>query len=321
LALAGASACAVAFHAAAQQASRLPRIGVLGPAEPTVSWFQDGFREGLAELGYVEGKNLLIDYRWAHGRFDRLPGLASELLGLNLDLIVAQATQASLAAKEASATTPIVMVGVADPVGVGLVSSLARPDGNVTGTSNVAAEIVGKQFELITELDPKLTRVGVLWNPANAAFQALQLRQAKAAARAAGPQLQLLEASSPTEFDGVFNAMRRDGTRALLVLVDPLFSIHRTALLQRIAKDRVIAVSGVRDFAEAGGLLAYGPSYRHSAKRAAFYVDRILKGAKPSELPIEQPTAFELVINMRTAQALGLTIPPTLLARAVVVIE
>jgi putative ABC transport system substrate-binding protein len=213
------------------------------------------------------------------------------------------------------------MVGVADPVGVGLIPSLARPGGNVTGTSNVAAEIVGKQIDLLRHVDSTLSSIAVLWNPANSAFQRLQLTEAESAARASRLSLQVLEASSPNEFDTAFNAMRTRGQRALLVLVDPLFSLHREALLNHIVRDRLMAVSGVREFAEAGGLLAYGPNYAQSAKRAATYIDRILKGTKPSDLPVEQPTRFDLVINLRTAKLLDVEIPPAVLARADEVLE
>ena len=300
---------------------RIPRIGVLAPGGPAVTWMSEGLREGLGGLGYADGENIRLEYRWAHGDFDRLSELAAELLRLDIDGLVTQATQASLVAKGATSTVPIVMVGVADPVGVGLVPSLARPGGNVTGTSNVAAEIVGKQIELLRQADPSLSSIAVLWNPANHVFQRLQLTEAEAAARAFGLRLQLLEARSPEHFETAFASMRAHGQRGLLVLVDPVFSLHRAALLDHIFEDRLIAASGVREFAEAGGLFAYGPSYAQSAKRAAIYIDRILKGAKPSDLPVEQPTTFELVINVRTARSLGVEIDPALLARADEVIE
>ena len=314
-------AAAWATQTTAQGPRQVRRIGVVSPSGPTAAWMRDGLLEGLEELGHVEGRNLRIEYRWAHGRFERLPALVSELLSLDVEVIVAQATQAAIVARDATSAVPIVMAGVADPVGVGLAESLARPGGNVTGTSNVAAEIVGKQLELLRDLDPDASLIAVLWNPANHAFQKLQVGEAEAAARAAGVRLQVLAASRPDDFDAAFAAMRDEGTRSLLVLVDPLFSLHREALLALAAKHRVAAVSGVREFADAGGLIAYGPSYRESARRAAVYVDRILKGAKPSDLPIEQSAKFELVVNSRTARALGMELPTAILVRADEVIE
>ena len=305
----------------AAQGAKVPLVGVLSPVDPTITWFAEGLREGLSELGYIEGQSIQIEYRWAQGRFERLPGLAAELVRLNVDVIVAGVTAASLAAKAATRTIPIVMVGVGDPVGVGLVGSLGRPGGNVTGTSNMTAEIVGKQLELLREVDPNVARVAVLWNPANTAFQALQLKEAEMAGQKSGIELQFLEARGLDDFDAAFAAVRREGTGSVLVLGDPLFTLHRDALARHIANDRLIAVSGIRDFAEAGGLMAYGPSYFHASKRAAVYVDKILKGAKPTELPIEQPTKFELIINLKTAKSLGLTIPPDVLVRADAVIE
>jgi putative tryptophan/tyrosine transport system substrate-binding protein len=255
------------------------------------------------------------------GLHDRLAGLAAELVALDVDVIVAGVTQASLAAKAATRTIPIVMVAVADPVGTGLVASLSRPGGNVTGTSTVSAEVVGKQLELLKEVTPNVDRVAVLWNPANSVFQALQVREAQAAGRRTGLELRFLEATAPSEFGAVFAAMQREGMRTLLVLADPVFRAHHDALLELIATNRVIAASGFRDFAAAGGLLAYGPSYDHASKRAAVYVDKILKGAKPGDLPVEQPTSFELVLNLKVAQALNLSIPSSVLIRADEVIE
>ena len=303
------------------QEPRIPRVGFLSPAQSPGSMLVDGFRDGLRELGYTEGQNIHVEYRSAQGQFDRLPGLAAELLRLNVDVIVAVVTQASLAARAATAKIPIVMIGVADPVEVGLVASLAHPGGNVTGTSTLAADVVGKQVELLKEMDPTTSRVGVLWNPANAAFQRLQLRQAEAAGHTSRTELQLFEASAPADFERAFAAMRQSGTRALLILGDPLFTQHRHALAQFVAHDRLAAVSGNREFVEAGGLIAYGPSYFHASKRAAAYVDKILKGAKPADLPVEQPSQFELIVNLKTAKALGIDLPPPLLARADDVIE
>jgi putative ABC transport system substrate-binding protein len=213
------------------------------------------------------------------------------------------------------------MVGVADPVGVGLIGSLARPGGNVTGTSAMSAELVGKQFQLLREIIPSASRIAALWNPANSVFQELQVRQAEVAARATGVALQLLEARAPEEFDTAFAAIDREATRALLILVDPLFLSHLRILVDLVVKRRLAAIYGARIFADEGGLMAYGPSYFDSFKRAAAYVDKILKGAKPADLPVEQPTKFEFVINLTTAKTLGIDVPPTLLSLADEVIE
>ena len=312
----------VAADPVAAQAPKTPRVGFLSPAGPAGPvWGIEGFRAGLRELGYIEGRNIAVEYRWAHHQFDRLPDLAADLVRLEVDVIVAVVTQASLAAGTATRTIPIVMMAVADPVGAGLVASLAHPAGNVTGTSAMTIDVVGKQLELLKEIDPGVSRAAVLWNPANAVFQALQLRQVEAASRSSGVQLQLLEASRPNDFESAFAAMRREGAQAVLVLGDPLFALHREALAQLAAKHRLLAVSGFREFAEAGGLATYGPSYFDASKRAAVYVDKILKGAKPGDLPIEQPTKFELVINLKAAQSLAVDLPPALLARADEVIE
>ena len=301
--------------------AKVPRVGVISPLDPSASWFADGLRDGLKELGYVDGKTIALEFRWASGRFDRLPELAAELVRLDVDVIVAGVTQASLAAKAATRSIPIVMVGVGDPVAVGLVDSLARPGGNVTGTSTVAVDIVGKQFELLRELDPNLSRVGVLWNPANQAFQSLQAQQAESAARASGVALQFFAVTDPEDLQGTIATLQSANLQTVLILVDPLFTLHRYAIAKRLTDARLIAVSGVREFAESGGLMAYGASYIHASRRAAIYVDRILKGAKPAELPVERSDRFELVINLRTARQLGIDIPPALLARADEVIE
>jgi putative ABC transport system substrate-binding protein len=317
--LLGGAAVVWPIMARAQQPA-MPVIGFLSPQANSVPYV-GGFPAGLQELGYVDGRNIRVESRWAHGRFEQLPELAAELVRLNVDVLVASLTQASLVAKKATATIPIVMAGVADPVAVGLIASLTRPGANVTGTSGVATDIVGKQIELLKKVVPGVSRVAVLWNPANSAFQALQLEQVKLAARTAGLQLQLLEARAPDEFDAAFVDIVKEGTRALAILGDPLFSLHSSVIAEFALKNRLVTVSAGRVFADSGILLTYGPSYFHLHKRAAVYVDKILKGAMPADLPVEQPTTFELVINLRTAKALGLTVPPTLLAIADVVIE
>jgi len=307
----------------AQQAGKVPRIGFLGMTSPSDRPpLLDAFRQRLRELGWVEGQNIVIDYRYAEGRVDRLPDLAAELVRLKVDLIVASAgTQAATAAKNATETIPIVMIYVRDPVGTGLIASLARPGGNVTGVSGSAGlELFAKQLELLKETVPKIRRVAILSNPDNAYHQ-LAIREVNVAARSLGVQLQLLEARGPNEFDGAFAAMAKERVGALLVLSDAIFGSHRTRLADLAARSRLPAAFGVRDDVEAGGLMSYGPSILDSYRQAATYVDRILRGAKPAELPVERPTKFELVINMKTAKALGLTIPQSVLLRADHVIE
>ena len=317
------SLLAAPLAADAQQARKVPRIGFLWVTSPSDRPSHlDAFRQRLRELGWVEGQNIVIDYRYAEGRVDRLPDLAAELVRLKVDLIVASAgTQAATAAKNATETIPIVMIYVRDPVGTGLIASLARPGGNVTGVSGYAGlEIVARQLELLKETVPKIRRVAILSNPANAYHQ-LAIREANVAARSLGVQLQLLEARGPNEFDGAFAAMAKERVGALLVLSDAMLNSHRTRLADLAARSRLPAAYGVRESVEAGGLMSYGPSFLDLYRRSAAYVDKILKGAKPADLPVEQPTTFELVINLKTAKALGLTIPQSLLQRADQVIE
>ena len=301
------------------QQPAMPVIGLLSPGDNSTH-YTDGLFAGLRELGYVEGRNIRIESRWAQGKFDQLAQMAAELVRLKVDVLVTSLTEASLQAKKATATIPIVMAGVGDPVAAGLIASLARPGGNLTGTSGVAVDVVGKQVELLKEIVPGVSRIAVLWNPANATFQALQVREAEQAARKAGLELQLLEARGPSELDAAFADIKK-GTPALAVLGDPLFNIYAATIAELALKNRIATVSAGRPFAVAGMLLAYGANLSHMHKRAAVYVDKILKGASPADLPVEQPTTFELVVNLKTAKALGLTVPPTLLARADEVIE
>jgi putative ABC transport system substrate-binding protein len=316
----GGAAVAWPVVARAQRAAAIPVIGFLSPSANSVPYF-DGLPAGLQELGYIDGRNIRIESRWAHGRLEQLPQLAGELVRGNVDVLVASLTQAALAAKKATSTIPIVMAGVADPVAVGLIASLARPGGNITGTSSISSDIVGKQLEFLIELVPGVSRIAVLWNPANSAFQALQLGQAELAARTAGLPLQLLEARAPNEFDAAFASIVKEGTPALAVLGDPLFSLYPEKIAELALMHRLATVSAGRTFTEAGILLTYGPNFFHLHKGAAVYVGKILKGATPADLPVELPTTFELVINLKTANALGLTVPPTLLTRADIVIE
>jgi putative ABC transport system substrate-binding protein len=302
--------------AQAQQPGRVPRIGFLLPYSPGPDARVEAFRQGLREFGYVEGQNVAIEYRWADGRFEQLPALAEDLVRLKVDVIVAAVTQASLAAKRATGAIPIVMVAVSDPVGSGLVASLARPGANITGTSSMTAEVVGKQLELLKQTVPKISRVAALWNPANPIFQAIQRKETEAAARTLGVQLRIVEARGPDEIESAFATIARERTRALLVLGDPVFRSHRKRIADLAANGRLPTVSGTTEFVDAGGLMAYGPSFTDMNRRAAYYVDRILKGTKPADLPVEQPTKFELIINLKAAKQIGLTIPPNVLARA-----
>ncbi len=317
--LAGGLLAAPLTAADAQQAGKVPRIGYLSPTLSHPA--EASFREGLRELGYVEGQNIAIEFRSAQGNYDRLPGLAAELVRLKVDVIVAIVTQASLAVKQATSSIPIVMVGVADPVGVGLVTSLAHPGGNVTGSSSLAAGVVGKQFEALKETARSAVKIAVLWNPANSAFQTLQRKEAENAGRELGMRLHFVEARTADELGPAFAAISRVRAEALVVLVDPVFARLGSQIAHQAAQLHLPSVGGERNYADAGGLLTYGPRYSDVWKRAAYFVDKILKGAKPSDLAVEQPTKFELVINLKTAKALGLTIPPSLLQRADQVIE
>jgi putative ABC transport system substrate-binding protein len=314
----------VATHAAAplaaeaQQPAKVPRIGFLSPSSPSDPRTQrnlEAFRQGLLKLGYVEGQNIAVEVRWAEGKYDRLPGLATELVRLKVDVLVGVGDPAIQAAKEATRTIPIVMAVVHDPIVTGLVASLARPGGNITGLSIMAPELVGKQLELLKEVLPKVSRVALLWNPAEAS-NAPQLREAEVAARALGVRLQPLEVRAPSGIDSAFAAMTRERAGAVIVLVDALLNDHRTRIAAFATKSRLPAVHGIREHAEAGGLMAYGASVSAMHRRAATFVDKILKGAKPADLPVEQPTKFELIVNLKTAKALGLTIPQAVLVRA-----
>jgi putative ABC transport system substrate-binding protein len=278
------------------------------------------FFQRLRELGYVEGQNLSIERRFSDGKPERLPGLAADLVHLKVDVIVAASGPAPLAAQSVTKTIPILMTNQVDPVGSGLVVSLARPGGNITGLSQLSAEIVGKQLALLKEVVPRVSRVAVLRNPTNK-DPALLLKEVAVAARSLRIQPHTFEARGSEEFDGAFAAMTRERTGAGLVLGDPMFFLHRTRIADLAAKQRLAMMFVQREHAEAGGLMAYGASLSDMFRRAATYVDKILKGAKPGDLPVEQPTKFEFVINLKTAKALGLTIPPSLLGRADEVIQ
>jgi putative tryptophan/tyrosine transport system substrate-binding protein len=306
----------------AQPVGKVWRIGVLQAFSPAVSEpFVEAFRQGLRELGYVEGQNLAGEYRWAHGQVEALPALAAELVRLHVDLLFAGSTAASLAAKDATQTIPIVFVGVADPVGAGLVASLARPGGNITGRSFQNAELGPKRLELLREVSPrKVSRVGVVFNPMDVG-NVLGIRELEGPTRALGMTLKPIDVRSPDAFEGAFARMASEGVDAVVVLAGPLTNTHATQLVHLTARTRLPAIYGRRDYVEAGGLMSYGPSLPDMHRRVATYVDKILKGTKPADLPVEQATTFELVINLKTAQALGQTIPTSLLFQATEVIH
>jgi len=308
--------------AAAPPTPRVYRIGYLaGTSAPAAAHLLEAFRTGMRDLGYVEGENLLIEYRWAEGDYDRLPALAAELVRLKVDVIFAVVSVSALAAKAATRTIPIVTAGAADPVGEGLVASLARPGGNVTGlTSAVGPEIAGKRLELLRETVPTASRVAVLWNPVNPTHR-LALRATRSAASPLRMQLHVREARRPQDLEPAFSSMARVQAGALVVLPDAMFFAQRTRIVELAARHRLPVMHGLREHVEVGDLLAYAVDLRDLWQRAAVFIDRILKGAKPGELPVEQPTKFELVVNLKTARELGLTIPRSLLMRADEVIE
>ena len=301
----------------AQQVTKVCRIGFLHPgsALPEPASLET-LRQGMRELGYVEGQNLVMEYRYAEGREERLPDLAAELVRLNVEVIVAGGTSATRAAQHATRTIPIVMTGTNDPVGAGFVASLARPEGNITGLSFLGAELPGKRLELLKEAVPQSTRVAVLANPASPTYDPV-MHNLTGAARALGLSLHLVEVRRAEELESAFAAMTHAGADALIVLSDPALMdtlLGRVAALA--AAHRLPAMYNWKMYVEVGGLMSYGPSLSDSHRHAATYVDKILKGAKPADLPVEQPTQYELVINLKTAQALGLTMPPSILLQA-----
>jgi len=309
---------------AQQQPERSARIGYLMATARDHRLARknlDAFRQALRELGYIEGQNLVIEQRFAERDFDRLPQLVAELIRLRVDIIVASPTPAAVAAKKATDTIPIVMLNTGDPLGLGLVASLARPGGNVTGLSySVGLETFGKGLELLKDAVPNLHRVAILSNPANPAH-ALAIKNVEAAARALGLELQLLEARAPNEFEAAFESMAKQHAGAVMIAPDTL-TVSQAARLAELAVGKQLpSMHAFKEEVEAGGLISYGPSFSEPWRRAAGFVDKLMKGASAAELPVQQPTRFELVINLKTAKALGLTIPPTLLARADEVIE
>ncbi len=307
----------------AQEAGKTHRVGILGNVpltDPGSARLWGEFAQGLKDLGYVDGRNLTIVYLSSDGHYERLPALAADLVRQKVDIIVVPAAQNVVAAKQATQTIPIVMVSVGDPVGNGLIASLAHPGGNVTGTSFLTSVLVGKQLELLKQITPQVSRLAVLLNPANPGHS-LTLEEAKVAAQTLGVQLHAVQARGPSDFDKAFAAMRSEHIGAVFVPWDGTFLVHLIRITQLAAKTRLPAMYGHRGYVDAGGLACYGPSAAETFRRSAAYVDRILRGAKPGDLPVEQPTKFEFVINAKTARALGLAIAPSLLGRADEVIQ
>ena len=318
----GSSALATLFSAFAQQQGKVWRVGFLAARRPGSldSDVYGAFVRGLRELGYVEGKNLVIEWRFADGMLERLPGLAAELVRLKVDIIVITGTQATSAAQKATTTIPIVMANVSDPVGGGFVKSLAHPGGNITGLSNITGELSPKHLEMLHSMVPKVSHVAVLVNPTSSSNTAV-LKNVQAAAQKVGVKILPVEARAPQEIENAFSIMAQKKAGAVIVVRDAVFNQQARQIAELTAKNRLPSIWANREYAEAGGLMSYGPSFTDQYRRAAIYVDKILKGAKPADLPVEQPTKFELLINGKTAKALGLKIPQSLLIMADKVIE
>jgi putative ABC transport system substrate-binding protein len=302
--------------AQAQQPTKIPRIGILIPISASLlSARVEAFRQRLRELGYVEGKNIFIEYRYADGKSERVPDLAAELVRLKVDVIVTVSPSTTLAVKKASGTIPIVFASANDPVGTGLVSSLARPGGNITGLSLMVPELDGKRLELLKEAFPKVARVAFLWTPSGSRGN-LALTTMEAGAKALGLKLLSLEVRSLDDFEGAFARAKKERAQALITTTSGRINTQQRQVLDFAAKNRLPAIYHYTEFVEAGGLMSYGPDNTDLWRRAADFVDKILKGAKPADLPVEQPTKFELIINLKTAKQIGLTISPNVLARA-----
>jgi putative ABC transport system substrate-binding protein len=306
-----------AAHAQERQAGKVYRIGFLRSGHPPESYIA-GVQQGLREHGYIPGQNVVIELRATDGSVDELPRLADELIRSRVDVVLASAAPAAVAVKRTTTSVPIVFVGVVDPVSLGLVSSLARPGGNITGLATNAADLAGKRLELLREIVPRLRRVSVLWHPANPT-NPIQLKGAQAAARTLGVELNTVSIQGPGDFEAAAKAVR--GADGLLLLESPLFTTYRDRLAELAARSRVPAMFSQREYVDAGGLVSYGTDFPDLYRRAGHYVAKILRGAKPAGLPVEQPTKFELVINTRTATALGVTVPPSVQLRADHVIE
>ena len=307
---------ATAWPLAARAQHKMPRVGFMGNSTAALEAnLVNSFRAGLRELGYEEGRNIVIDYLWAEGNYERFPALVDQFIAAKVDVIVTAGTPAALAVKEKTKTVPLVVVAAGDPVGTGLVQNLARPEGNLTGLSSIAPDLEGKRLQLLREVVPTLSRVAMFFNSLNP-FHVASVRQAGAAAQTLGLKLQPLDIRSADDFDSAFAAIRKERPDALFILADRVFLHNRQRIMDLAAEQRLPSINAYEELVEAGGLLSYGPSYEDMHKRAAIYVDKILKGAKPGSLPIEQPTKFTFTINLKTAKALGVTIPSQLLGLA-----
>jgi putative ABC transport system substrate-binding protein len=314
-------ACVSARYAEAQEPAKILRIGYLTANSSSVELPRvDAFREGLRTLGHIEGQNLAIEYRYTNGKFERLSDIATELVQLNVDVLVAVTTNAALAAKNATRTIPIFFIGVSDPIESGLVDSLARPGGQITGLTNIAPVLSGKRLELLKETVPKLSRVAVLWDPKNPGSTP-QWKESQLAGKQLGLRLHSMRVSSADKYESVFKEASKARSGALAVTLNPLANAHQKQIVDLAAKNRLPAIYARREFVDVGGLMSYGPSFVSEGRDAARLVNKILKGAKPADLPVEQPTKFELMLNLKTAKTLGLTIPPVVLMRAEKVIK
>jgi ABC-type uncharacterized transport system substrate-binding protein len=305
---------ALSFPAQAQQAKKVPRIGYVDAgSRATTGHRADAFVQGLRELGYLDGRNIVIDYRWANGKLERLPGFVAELVHAKVDVIISSATPAIRSAKEQTGTIPIVMAGITDPVGNRFVASLSQPGGNITGLTHMSPDLTGKRLELLKEVTPRLSRIAVLWNP-NQPGQSAAFKDAQVVAQGLKLTLISIEVRSREEIESAISETGH--SQALFELPDPLTFFNRQLITTIAAKNKLPAMYSFREYVDAGGLMSYGTSFPALFHRAATYVDKILKGAKPADLPVEQPTKFEFVINLKAAKQIGLTIPPNVLARA-----
>ena len=317
----GAMLYALCTTAEAQQPKKIPRIGFLGNSTAALEENLIGpFREGLRDLGYVEGKNIVIEWRWAEGKYERFPSLIVELIASKVDLIVTAGTPATQAYQKARTSIPLVMVAVGDPVGTGIVASLNRPGGNITGLTSISPELEGKRIELLREVIPKLSHIAVLWNPKNA-FHTIENKEVEAAAAALRMKVLYLGVEAQEQIGNAFAQILKERPGALLVLADRVFLHNRVLIMDFAAKHRLPGVYAYVELVEAGGLMSYGPNYADMHRRAATYVDKILKGTKPADLPVEAPIKFELVINLKAAKQIGVTVPPLVLYRADKVIK
>ena len=312
---------AVGWPLAAHARPKIPRIGFMGNSTAALEAnLVDAFREGLRELGYEEGRNIVIEYRWADGNYDRFPALVAELIAAKVDAIVTAGTPAALAVKKATTTVPLVMVAVGDPVGTGLVPSLARPGSNLTGLSSIAPDLEGKRLQLLREIVPALSHVAMFVNSLNP-FHVSSMQQARAAAQAMRIKLQMHDIRKSEDLDDAFAAIRKERPDALLILADRVFLHNRQRIVDFTKEQRLPNVNAYKEIVEVGGLMSYGPSYEDMHKRAAIYVDKILKGTNPAELPIEQPSKFTFIVNLKAAKGLSVTVPSQLLGLADQLIE